>query len=296
LKADIEDQLARLNRHERRASYLKEAHKAVAESRFSDAVHVLESCEQELQSNEVADLLEFARNEVRHEEHRQFVAATMAHGQQLIRDCRYQDAIDFLAPILTDAEEIGLRALLRQAESLLAALTGRAELAAGQVGQLLDVEAYQQAMAYLQTLPAELQARDALQAAMQRAQDGLQREHDFITFLGESYALLASPNPGEDWLEVNDNALGGGVMAEMVRALRARRAGVATRRITAETEAIRAELQAGNVQMVVDRLDSQTLLLPYCTKEAQTAWTALVEECHARKNSGIMGRLGRKGR
>ena len=57
LHASLEERVARLSRDDRRASYLNQAHKAIAENRFGDAVGILEGCQAELQSPEIGDLL-----------------------------------------------------------------------------------------------------------------------------------------------------------------------------------------------------------------------------------------------
>jgi len=225
LRAEISDRLVRSERQAQQSKFLEQAHRAVAESRFSDAVAVLESCDPSLQSKEIAELLEFARSEARSDEHRKFVASSLTRGQQMIRDGRYQEATVFLQPMLSEDDNSGVQTLLKQAESLQSAVQEKANAAARQAASLLQVEAWEQALASLQSLPPDIQLHPAIQAAMQQAREGMAREFQHIALLAESYALLASGKPVRSWRELTPNAPPTGVIAQMLAALETRRTG-----------------------------------------------------------------------
>jgi tetratricopeptide (TPR) repeat protein len=295
LQTSIEERVARLSRDDRRASYLKQAHKAIAENRFADAVEILEGCQGELQSPEIGELLEFARNEVFQEEHRRYIAGLLTEGQQLIREHAYDDAIAYLEPLAEQTNEPALRTLLEQARTQQRELYEKAQTAARQVEPLLQVEGYEQVLAYLQTLPQEVHAMPALQAALTKAQEGLERERAQVAFLGQSYAALLSKNPPADW-SGTEAVASTGVMAEMTRALERRRLGLATRTITAEIEIVRAKILTGDVHEVDELIKTKAPLVAFCSDETRTEWNALIEQHEIRKNSGTMSKFGRKQR
>jgi hypothetical protein len=140
LQNSIEERLARQSLEERRAELLKQAHKALFENRFSDAVKVLESCQNELRSHEIGELLEFARNEMYAEEQRLFVATALTEAQQSMRGGEFSQAIALLERKLAQVDDAGLRALLEQARTQRKASLARAEAAAQAAEPLLAAE------------------------------------------------------------------------------------------------------------------------------------------------------------
>lgn len=293
LQATIEDRIASLSREERRASYLKQAHKALSEGRFGEAVEVLEGCQGELQSPEIAELLEFARNELFQDQHRRFIAQSLTDAQTMLRDQLYEEAIAYLEPLTQRMDEPALRTLLEQARRQLKELHDKAEAAAASLEPVLEAEGYEQVLAYLEMLPPQIHAQPALQAALKKAQDGLELERAQVAFLGQSYAVLGNPGQTEGW-SGPQATVSAGVLGEMTRAFERRRLGLATRTITAEIEIVRAKLMTGDVQSVDELLQGKAPLVPFCTPETQTEWNSLIEQLRARKSGRPAGKTGRK--
>jgi len=223
LRAEISDRLVSAEREAQQSKVLEQAHKAVSESRFSDAVAALESCDPKLLSKEMSELLEFARNEARGEEHRQLVASAINRGQQMIREGRYQEATAFLKPIVAEQEDPAVQTLFKQAESLQSAVLEKANAAAAQVRALLQVEAFEQALASLEDLPADVQLQATIQSAIDEARKGIEREHQILAILAESYALLAAGKPAPVSLRNLAQTPPRGVIGQMVVALESRR-------------------------------------------------------------------------
>jgi len=291
LQTSIEDRLARQSLEERRSDLLKQAHQALSEGRFADAVKVLESCHGELQSHEISELLEFARTEMdRHEQH-QYLAASLAEGQRLVREGLYSEAIELLE---LHAQDPATRSLLDQARSQMKAASEKAEAVARAAQPLLQAEGYEQVVAYLESLPREVRANAAVQTVLQQALQGLEREREFLSFAAQSYALLSDRTPPTAWTTIAEPAVGSGVMAQMMRALGARRTSIATRRITAQIERIRVTMQTADVRTIDEMFDQHAPLLPHCGKETQEQWTSLTQQHTLRKTSEMKARPDRK--
>ena len=130
----------------------------------------------------------------------------------------------YLEPLVQQTNEPALRSLLDQARTQQRELAEKATTTAQQLEPILQVEGFEQVLAYLETLPPHLHASPALQSARTRAQEGLERERAHVAFLGQSYAALSSNNPPADWTGTEAVATTG-VMGEMTRALERRRLG-----------------------------------------------------------------------
>jgi len=296
LQHSIEERLAKQSLDERRTELLTQAHKALSENKFADAVKVLEACQGELRSHEIGELLEFARNEMYAEEQRQFVASALTEGQRLMREGQFDEAISMLEFKLRQGDDSGLRSLLEQARTQRQVALAKASAAASAAEPLLQAEGYEQAVSYLESLPKEVQASTEVQAALKRARAGLEREREFLSFAGKFYALLSEQAPTKDWDGLQEPAGAQGVMAEMMRALGIRRSAVANRRVTREMAIVREKLQTGEISIVDEVVQRQTPLLQHCAKDTQAQWSSLMEQYAALKNGGGKGKLGRKGR
>jgi serine/threonine protein kinase len=292
LKTSIEERFARMSRDEARQAFLRQAREALRHNKYGDAVSILESCSAELKTQELAELLEFARGEAHEQEHREFVANAQQAARQMIEHGRFDEAIAYLEPIAPDADDATLNTLLDRARAARALLAQQAVAAVNEVKPLLDAGGYEQAVAFLDGLKPELRAMPTVQQALDEAQAQLERERLQLGMVGHLYATLETPFTDSDWQDARvPTGETARPVAEIVRAWQTRRASLATRTIAADLGLIRQKVQAGEVTGVEQMLEVRAVLVPYAAAEVQTEWRQMSEQQKARKSGGLKGML-----
>ena len=117
LQSAIEERLAQLKLEEARSRYMARAHEAIRSQRYREAVQVLEACHSEgIFTEDMTDLLEFARHEARREERDALIETTSTKAQALIGEGSYDQVISLLEPVVAQYDDPSLRVSLREPE------------------------------------------------------------------------------------------------------------------------------------------------------------------------------------
>ncbi len=191
LEARLKDRIQQLSVEERRAEYLSGAHDALKASRFSDAVRILEACQgQNLGSDEVTALLEYAHTEETEQNREQLKRTALEKAQGLINEGAFDQAIESLHAALAQTDDTTLRMLLDQASTAREAILRQVEVAMQSARKLATANRTEDASHLLKALPEIALLHPRPQAAIVMLDD--ENDRALYRQLGRAYALLDS--------------------------------------------------------------------------------------------------------
>ena len=191
LEARLKERIQQLSVEERRSEYLSGAHEALKASRYNDAVRILEACQaQNLGSDEVTALFDYARAEEAEHKREQLTRTALESAQSLINEGAFDEVIAFLNSTLMQADDSALRMLLGQANNARDALLRQVNAAFQSAGNLLNAHRVEDAIQVLKGLPPSAQRMPKTQAALLMLADD--KDQALYRHLGRAYALLDS--------------------------------------------------------------------------------------------------------
>ena len=191
LQSAIEERLAHLKLEAARASYMARAHEAIRSQRYREAVQVLESCVAEgIPSDEITDLLEFARHEARRQERSTLIETTIAKANALIGQGSYDHVISLLEPVLAQYDDPSLRIILEKARADRHSEQQRFSAVLAKVQQLAAFQQWGEALTFLEQQPAAMRENDAVQSAIRELNEANDREGRILQAVGVAYAAL----------------------------------------------------------------------------------------------------------
>jgi hypothetical protein len=116
LQSSIVDQMSERSLEQVRAQYLTRAHQALSNGRYAEALHLLESCQKEgIFSPEIAQLIDFARQEADQRERNSKYQELLRQAQELMSHGSYAEVVQLLTPLKQDPEAASLLFLLEDA-------------------------------------------------------------------------------------------------------------------------------------------------------------------------------------
>ena len=193
LEAMLRDRLKKKTVEEIRGGCLLQAHEELNNKRYADAIKILERCQAEgSPSEEIDELLEFARHEAAEQERQQLVQRYFLHARSLLEVEKYDFAIEFLEPLVGELGDPGLSALLEQARQERADLQQKvtsvlqAFRAQVQAGELTE------AALMLESQPEAVLQAAPVQAALAEVHPNPDQESGFLEAVGAAYAALAN--------------------------------------------------------------------------------------------------------
>jgi serine/threonine-protein kinase len=300
LQARIREHLVRMDRDRQRNAYLEQAHRALKNREYREAVRVLEACQGELMTHEISELLRFARREAQQQEQQDLIAATLAHANQLLLEEDYEAAIAYMEPLLAEANEPGLRAVLDQARSRLEAVTREAAAALKRVEPWAASAAHSQVIATLEILAPAVQRVPAVAEALRNAREAHDSEVRHLLQLGFAYGSLASRNPAAEWSPLPGPAAGdprsivsmtASMIASMQSGLVLRRAQVAGAALEKYSAEIEKQLDAGGYAPAGRWIAAHVPVFPFLDAHTREKWEGLRERARLKKspNTGLRG-------
>jgi serine/threonine-protein kinase len=174
---------------QRRGEYLARARVALNETKFKDAVHILEACEAErLATPEVLSLLEMARTEAAEKERQETQRSNLDRAQALMDCGAYDEAIEFLDGALARTDDAVLRMLRERAVSARAAAGEKETGALASAARLAQAGKLEDALQMLRVLPADVLRSERVQTALATLED--ERRVSLFRMAGRAYALV----------------------------------------------------------------------------------------------------------
>ncbi len=116
----IVGQISARSQEQSRAEYLTRAHEALSSGRYLEALRLLESCQKEgIFSPEIAELMEFARQEADQHLKTSQLRGLLRQAQELMTQGSYRAVVELLTPVSEDPSAASLVFLLEDARDRL---------------------------------------------------------------------------------------------------------------------------------------------------------------------------------
>jgi hypothetical protein len=282
LQSAIEERLAHLKLEEARSRYLARAHEAIRSQRYRDAVQVLESCHSEgILSDEITDLLEFARHEARREEKNALIETTVARAHALIRQGSYDDVISLLEPVVAQYDDPSLRMVLEKARSERHSEQVRMQSVLATLQRLSSFQQWEEAIAFLEQQPAAVRENDTVRPSLTELREANNRECQILQATGTAYAALHRadlPGAHQRTEALRQLHAPSELATKLAGSLESRVAQVAGHLVANALSEARAALQAHNPKQAVEILASSTVAKDFATPEIRQTWQALKKQ------------------
>lgn len=295
LEASIQDRMARRSAEEMRAAILLEAREALTQRRFADAAAILEQCQGNVRTQEITELLDYARQESQHEQQQALIARSFHDAQTLAREGRHEAVVALLGPILQSGDDTRLRPIFEQSLMVVEQRRADQEAALQAVQPYAEKHCYEQVVAVILALPPGIGGLAEMQTLRAAAQDAWRHEWTGLEALGHAYASLESGDA--------DRLVSAGVQASDTAVLRGmskgfieRRARAADQILTTHAQRIRTAQTAG-VEIDTTDFAVNQKIAPFASGSVRSEWTRLADQYSGtKKTDGLMSRLGRRGR
>jgi eukaryotic-like serine/threonine-protein kinase len=192
LEGVIQDRITQRSSEETRGSILLQAREALKQRKFAEAATILDQCKGTIRTNEIFELLDYARQEAQREQRQQYLAHCYTEAQGLLREGQYEEIVALLGPALKSGDEARVRTMLEQAQSELNLRNAEQAAAFGLVQPFVNAEYHEQVVAVIQALPSRPAAMTEMQALRVLAQETWKEEWTQLEKLGQAYAALAT--------------------------------------------------------------------------------------------------------
>ncbi|MGC2620387.1 MAG: protein kinase [Acidobacteriaceae bacterium] len=271
---------------ERRSEYVQRAREALGKSQFTDAVRILELCQNEgIATNEILSLLDFARTEELEHQRQETLRNNLAKAQVLMRDESFDECIGFLEEAIRRKEDTALRMLLDQAETGRAALRKQVEGALASAAKLAQAGRIADSLHLLESQSSGVQRSEKIQMALRALRE--ESNQALYRMIGRAYAVLESDLPtGEKVIRrvaaATDPA---STTRTITKSFRARGRSTADRVIGTILERSSQLLRDRDRNGAGDLLQRVSGLLDFASLETKTDWHRL--ESKVSKNTGV---------
>ena len=294
LESKIQQRIEHMTAEEARAAILLQAREALAQRRFANAVEILERCKPPILTPEIGELLEYARQEFRHEEEQRFIARTYATAQTLLGQGKYEDLAEFLAPIEQTTNDRRLQSMLEQARSAIEQRRAEQAAALNRIKPFADAALHEQVVALVQSLPAEVSGSPEIQALQRAAQTAWAQEWTGFEALGRTYAALESGDMELTELGA-DKIDGSTLLHQMRKTLSGRRTAAVDRILISQVKHIQATKASGARIDPAAQLTANRKLLPFASDTVKAEWCVLADQYSGEKKMGsFFTRMGKR--
>jgi serine/threonine-protein kinase len=295
LQARIQQRVEQMSAEEARSAVLLQAREALRNRKFARAVEVLEQCRPPVLTPEIAELLEFARQESRQEELRRVVALACADGQTLMQEERYQDLVDLLTPIARESDDPRLRAILDEGRRALEQRRAEQVAALDWVRPFAEAGCHEQVAGVIESLPASISGSAEVQALLRASQSAWMQEWAGLEKLGRAYAALQSGEPEAIRLDVGE--VGDSTLAQrMGKMVCSRRQATVDQILLGQVKQIEEAAASGGQIDAARQMADNRKLLPFASDAVKAEWSALANRYGGeKKTDGFFSRMGRRG-
>jgi serine/threonine protein kinase len=282
LQSSIEERLAQSKLEDSRAWYLACAHEAMNGRKYSEAVKLLESCHAEgIFSDEVSELLDYARHEAEQQQRRALVEKSFVQAQALLADGAYDAVIDLLEPILQRTEEGSLRTLLEKARNQRQSLLRKIDAALETALQFSQGGQYEAGVSFLELQPSLILKSERIQTALAETREFCNRDQAALRVIARAYAALDANDIASGWhgLQTALHAHAGSpLLKRALERFESRQAPIANQALSAAIEQSKAALTAGNAKLAAELLRAASPVVEYASLELRTDWQSLTKK------------------
>jgi len=282
LQSSVEEEIENSKLQEFRAHFLAQAHKAIHQSQYRQAVTLLETCQADgMFSAEITELLEFARHEAEQQQRESLVKTIFAEAQGLLAKGSYEAAIRLLEPVVQQTNDVSMRALLDKARSQEQALQQGIETVMNVVRELVHGELYEEAVSFLQSQPDPVLQIPAVQDEVRKLKATRDSEAEILQLVGTVYGALDNLDLSGGWaaLEACLQSHPESLLLKRARETFGKRMRVtADRALSLALTRARAALAAGDRHSAVDLIRAASDVENHASLELQGERQQLLEE------------------
>jgi eukaryotic-like serine/threonine-protein kinase len=273
LQSMIVSHISERTQERARSQYLQRANEAMSSGRYAEALRLLEACQKEgIFSPEIAELMDFARQEADHEQRNTHIPVLLRQAQELMARGAYSEVVNLLGDIQEEPETAPLMFLLQDARERLQSIE-RTTYSALQAAQELHAhEQYAEAVRLLESQPPTVLQTDAAQKALATLREASASETTALQAVGSAYAYLDYGDGRNSTLSENAQSP---LLARIVPIFVSRRKSVADRQISSANNRARAAFEAGDKKQAATVLDSVVAFAQFASKDLQNEWQSL---------------------
>jgi serine/threonine-protein kinase len=274
----------------RREEILALARAALDSGKYSDAVHLLEVCQQEgIATEQMDQLLEFARQEEAERRRQDLLRERIEQAQSLIADSAFDEATVFLEAALHANDDAALRLLLEKAAAGKETLRAQIEGVLQSAHRLSLAGRHGEALEFLKGQPPAVSRSPRVQLAESAIGDE-QVQAAFRT-AGWAYASLGSDfAAGESNILRVKASLGNSLLgSSVVEAYQARARVVADRKVEELVNNSKAILRGKDKSALEELIARGTNTVEHAGPRAQADWKSMLQKS---EKAGLLSRSG----
>lgn len=284
LQASIEGQIQEQRLEKTRADYLTRAHEALRIGQYAEALQLLEACQRDgIFSHEVAELMDFARQEAEQRQKESQAQGLLKQTQELMARGSYAAVIDLLEPVAGDGGNASLLFVLEDARNRLQSLQHEMNAAMQTAEALSSQEQYVEAISFLESLPPSVQHAEPVQTALRRLHQANESELATLQAVGRCYAALDGPDFASGALQDPVENAEASLLKRIVPVFATRRKLVADRQLASAMEQARAAMDAGDRKGAARLLREAAGFSQFSSNELQSEWQALTKKAEKGK-------------
>ena len=201
--------------------------------------------------------------------------------------------VDLLTPIAREIDDPRLRAMLDQAESLVARLRAEQAAAISRIKPFADAALYEQVVALIQALPETISNSAEIQALQRASQAAWSQEWKGLEALGRDYAAVGSGDLEAirlGTIEADDST----TLHQTHNALLGHGTTAVDQILTGQVRRIQETKASGAQIDSVAELAANRKLLPFASDAVKAEWVALASQYE--KTDKVQRAFGRMGK
>jgi tetratricopeptide (TPR) repeat protein len=273
LQASVEEQIESVKLQESRAHFLAQAHEAINQHQYRQALRLLETCHADgIFSDEIAELLEFARHEADQQQRESLVEKSFAEAQGLLAKGAYMEAIRLLEPVVQQTGDVSMRALLDKARSQEQILQLKIGNLLNAVQELVQGGLYEEAASWIESQPELVLQALPVQEELRKVRAASDREQALLHIVGNAYGALDNLDVAGGWatLEAGLQSNPESPLLKRTRETFEKRTRVtADEALSSALERARGALATGDSRTAVDVIRSVAALTEHARLELQ---------------------------
>jgi hypothetical protein len=278
LEASLKARIARRSEEETRKGILLEAREALTLRHFADAVTILEQCQGTLLTQEIADLLTFAKQELDREQNEKKISAAYSECAKFRDEGKPEAIIQLLSPLLTRMVDPRLSKMLSDAHTQVSRRLEEEETTVSGIRRLLDLEYYEEVVLFIQALPEHLIHLPRVVECCQFAMEGWELQFKQLDRSGSAYGLLNPLNSALAFDEVSDRAekdSKSGIVQKLLASLDRRRSEFVDSVLLDEMEMLRNSAVPGGRSPNASSPKKSARFLQFATDSVRAQWLLL---------------------
>jgi len=276
LQSAIVGHISERTQERARAGYLQKAHEALSAGRYSEALRLLESCQNEgIVSPELAELMDFARQEADRNLRNTQIQGLLRQAQDLMAHGAYAEVVDLLGNVQPEPDTASLMFVLEDAKGRVRSFQHTIESTLQAAEALRIHEQYAEAVRLLESQPQFVLQTEAVQRALTGLRDASASEVSALQAVGSAYAYLDLGDTAKQALPENANSP---LLTRLVPIFTSRRKSVADRQMSSAIDQARAAFNAGDKKQAASALEAVVTFAEYASKDLQNEWQTLCQK------------------